>query len=162
MQGLWVMSMGLSPFHVLLDLVRRAQNKVHERLLMDIGGAFLEAHALGRMLNVTYNHWIERSWKVEDGVNALVAFKAEDLRDKVYAELGLVDDGDDSGTLSVDYSLSVQQVYAMAARHFIKTTESLDFRARRNRYREKNSQPAFLGSRLVQLSPVWRQLFFPE
>ncbi|CAJ2505055.1 Uu.00g124490.m01.CDS01 [Anthostomella pinea] len=49
-------------------------------------------------------------------------FEATDPRDKVYALIGLADDG---GAISVDYRKSAAQVYADAARYVIRGSRSL-------------------------------------
>ncbi|KAK4182741.1 ankyrin repeat-containing domain protein [Podospora australis] len=100
-----------------------------------------EATSFESVLEVMYRHNVKpEPSPLEDGVNALVAFKAGDPRDKVYGALGLAADADRNPikTITPDYGLNTREVYIMAARYFVKTSQNMDFWDNRNRPRDKS------------------------
>ncbi|KAK4158319.1 hypothetical protein C8A00DRAFT_28826 [Chaetomidium leptoderma] len=136
-EALWAMLFG----DALYNLTVQFRPDVSGSLLYEIRVVFHRRYALTRILEVAYENRINpgHSSTLAQGVNAMVDFKAENPRDKVYAALGLVRDskGNPVKTITPDYSLAVPQVYTMAARYLIKTTQNLAFWAYRNRLCDK-------------------------
>ncbi len=100
---------------------------------------------LERILIYTLHMDESVSRNLEQGVSALISFRAQDPRDKIYAALGFTALGltpsctNNTPPLQADYTLTPAQVFTAAAANIITTTQSLNFWGTLNRRRNKRT-----------------------